>query len=110
MRDAGTLFQSVGRLKIMAKGKSKLEKLREDKARFMDEQKVAAQKVRETDAAIAQEERSLFMAEVERASDKHGSDGLAKLIAKANELGVEEVLKRLAKPVAGEVAQGDEPR
>jgi indole-3-glycerol phosphate synthase len=81
---------------IMAKGKSKLEKLREDRARFVEEQKTASQKVREIDAAIVQEERAQLLAEVEKASGKHGNEGLARLIEKANELGVEEVLKRLA--------------
>lgn len=79
----------------MAKGKSKLEKLRDDKLRLMEEQKIAAQKVREVDAAIVQEERALLLADVEKASGRHGSEGLAKLIEKVNELGVEELLKRL---------------
>ncbi len=80
----------------MAKGKSKLEKLREDKVRLLEEQKIASQKVREIDAAIVQEERAELLAEVEKASGKHGTQGLARLIEKANELGVEEILKRLA--------------
>lgn len=87
----------------MGKGKSKLEKLREDKARFVDEQKIATQKVREVDALIVQEERALFMADVEKASGRHGNEGLAKLIEKANELGVEELLKRLELSAANRI-------
>jgi indole-3-glycerol phosphate synthase len=81
---------------IMPKGKSKLEKLREDKVRLMEEQRIATLKVRDIDAAIVQEERAELLAEVEKASGKHGTQGLAKLIEKANELGVDEILKRLA--------------